>query len=394
MMEEVEKEYKYMIFTSDVKEALNHKYSDMAEEMKAKGMDVVSLCVGEPDMKTPDYVIEAIYKAMKDGNTHYANCQGIKPLREAIVKNINEKYGSNYLAEEIIITPGVKPASYFALCSLLVPEDEVIIISPYYLSYPSNVALAEPQAKIKYVSLNEDLTLNIEALKNAVTDKTKAILVNSPNNPAGSMFTKQEVEMICDIALSHPNTFIVSDEVYDRLIYAGQTHHSFASVERIKDRLVLVNGYSKSHAMTGYRLGYAIANKQLVKKMSLYAQQTITNTSTPIQYGALAIYEHEWDHIEPYNKSLEERMNYFHTEINKHPYFKGNLPHCSFYYWVNISASGKKSIEFCDELLNKVGVVATPGITFGKEWDDYIRFSISSPMETLKKAIEKINQFK
>lgn len=276
-----------MHFTSDVKEALNHKYADMANEMIKEGKDIISLCVGEPDMKVPEYIIEGIYKAMKDGKTHYSNCQGVLELRQAIINDLNNVYGCDYNPEEIIITPGVKPASYFALASLLEPNDEVVIISPYYLSYPSNIALAEPTTKINVVDLNDDLTLNVEALDKAVNDNTKAILVNSPNNPAGTMFTKDEVEAICAIALKHPNTYIISDEVYDRLVYKGEIHHSFLSEKNIKDRLVLVNGYSKSHAMTGFRLGYAVANKDLVKKMSLFAQQTITNTSTPLQYGSI-----------------------------------------------------------------------------------------------------------
>ncbi len=383
-----------MHFTSDVKEALNHKYSDMANEMIKQGKDIVSLCVGEPDMKVPDYVIEGIYRAMKGGLTHYSNCQGILEFRQAIVSDLNKVYGCDYTADEICIAPGVKPASYFALSCLLEPNDEVVIISPYYLSYPSNIALAEPTSKIKVVDLNDDLSLNLEALDKAVNDNTKCILVNTPNNPAGSMLSKKEVEDICDIALKHPNTYIISDEVYDRLVYEGEIHHSFLSEKKIKDRLVLVNGYSKSHAMTGFRLGYAVSNKTLAKKMALFAQQTITNTSTPLQYGALEIYKHEWDHIKPYCKSLKERMEYFHNEINKHPYFEGRLPRCSFYYWVNIEKSGKTSIEMCDELLNKVGVVATPGVTFGEKWDNYIRFSIASNMDVLKKAIDRIRDFR
>ena len=383
-----------MHFTSDVKEALNHKYSDMANEMIKHGKDIVSLCVGEPDMKVPDYVIEGIYKAMKGGLTHYSNCQGIIELRQAIVSDLNKVYGCDYSADEICIAPGVKPASYFALSCLLEPNDEVVIISPYYLSYPSNIALAEPTSKIKVVDLDDDLSLNLEALDKAVNDNTKCILVNTPNNPAGCMLSKKEVEGICDIALKHPNTYIISDEVYDRLVYEGERHHSFLSERKIKDKLVLVNGYSKSHAMTGFRLGYALCNKKLAKKMALFAQQTITNTSTPLQYGALEIYNHDWDHIKPYCKSLEERMTYFHNEINKHPYFEGRLPRCSFYYWVNIEKSGKTSIEMCDELLNKAGVVATPGVTFGEKWDNYIRFSIASNMDVLKKAIDRIRDFR
>ena len=383
-----------MHFTSDVKEALNHKYSDMANEMIKQGKDIVSLCVGEPDMKVPDYVIEGIYRAMKGGLTHYSNCQGILELRQAIVSDLNKVYGCDYTTDEICIAPGVKPASYFALSCLLEPNDEVVIISPYYLSYPSNIALAEPTSKIKVVDLNDDLSLNLEALDKAVNDNTKCILVNTPNNPTGCMLSKKEVEDICDIALKHPNTYIISDEVYDRLVYEGETHHSFLSEKKIKDRLVLVNGYSKSHAMTGFRLGYAVCNKTLAKKMALFAQQTITNTSTPLQYGALEIYNHDWDHIKPYCKSLKERMEYFHNEINKHPYFEGRLPRCSFYYWVNIEKSGKTSIEMCDELLNKVGVVATPGVTFGEKWDNYIRFSIASNMDVLKKAIDRIRDFR
>lgn len=331
---------------------------------------------------------------MKEGKTHYANSQGVLELRQAIVKDLNNVYGCDYNSDEVVIAPGVKPASYFALVSLLEPSDEVVIISPYYLSYPSNIALAEPTAKIKIVDLNDDLSLNSKALREAVNDKTKAILVNSPNNPAGSMFSKKEVEDICDIASSHPNTYIISDEVYDRLIYKGEIHHSFLSEKQIKDKLVLVNGYSKSHAMTGFRLGYALANKTLAKKMALFAQQTITNTSTPLQYGALEIYKHPWDHIPKYCDSLEERMTLFHNEINKHPYFKGQLPKCSFYYWANIDASNKSSIELCNDLLEKVGVVATPGITFGNKWNNYVRFSISSSKSEIVRAIDRIKNYR
>lgn len=227
-----------MIFAKEVGESLTYKFAQAANEMKAQGKEIISLGLGEPDFKTPDYVLDATVKAMNGGFTHYSATQGLPELRKLIADSCNKAYGSDYTVNDVIVTPGIKAAVYFALAAVLEPDDEVILISPYYVSYPAMVKLAEPTAKIVNVTLREDFTLDMEMLKAAFNKRTKAILVNSPNNPTGTVLSKEEVELI--IALAEENdAYIISDEVYEKLIYSGYTHTSFGLYGNIKNRLVI-----------------------------------------------------------------------------------------------------------------------------------------------------------
>ena len=382
-----------MYFSKEVGESLTYKFAQTAGEMKAQGREIISLGLGEPDFKTPQYVIDATIKAMNDGFTHYSATQGWPELRNLIAANANKEYGSDYTAAEVIVTPGIKSAVYFALCAVLEPGDEIIMISPYYVSYPAMVKLAEPNAEIKYVKLNKDFTLDSDALKAAVTNKTKAILVNSPNNPTGMVLSKDEVETIVKLAIEH-DFYIISDEVYEKLVYTGQTHTSFGKYPEIKDRLVICNGFSKSHAMTGWRLGYGIGAKTIIAKMNKLQQHINTNTCTFIQKGACSIFENEPVHIKPYVAELEKRIDYFDGGINDLNYASGVKPKAGFFYFIDISKTGLDSNTFCSDLLWKTGIASTPGLAFGADWDDHVRFSFAVPMETLERAIGLMQNYK
>lgn len=382
-----------MIFAKEVGESLTYKFAQAANEMKAQGKEIISLGLGEPDFKTPDYVLDATVKAMNGGFTHYSATQGLPELRKLIADSCNKAYGSDYTVNDVIVTPGIKAAVYFALAAVLEPDDEVILISPYYVSYPAMVKLAEPTAKIVNVTLREDFTLDREMLKAAFNKRTKAILVNSPNNPTGTVLSKEEVELI--IALAEENdAYIISDEVYEKLIYSGYTHTSFGLYGNIKNRLVICNGYSKSHAMTGWRLGYAIGANSIIAKMNKLQQHINTNTCTFIQKGACAIYQNEASHIAGYVSELEKRIGFFDTELNKLDYFTGIKPKAGFFYFADISAAGVDSNTFCADLLKKTGIASTPGIAFGPEWDRYVRFSFAVPMSTLERAIGLMKNYK
>lgn len=382
-----------MHFEKEVGESLTYQFAQAAAEMKAQGKEIISLGLGEPDFKTPEYVTEATVKAMQDGFTHYSAVQGWPELRTLIAADCNRSYGSDYTMNDVIVTPGIKAAVYFSLAAVLEPGDEVILVSPYYVSYPAMVKLAEPTAKIVNVTLSKDFTLDVEKLKAAFNKNTKAILVNSPNNPTGMVLSKEEVELVVKLAVEN-DAYIISDEVYEKLAYSGYTHTSFGLYPEIKDNLIICNGYSKSHAMTGWRLGYAIGAHDVITKMNKLQQHINTNTCTFIQVGACSIYQNEPVHIKPYVDELEKRITYFDSELNKLDYVKGVRPKAGFFYFADISKVGDDSNSFCADLLRKTGIASTPGIAFGPEWDDHVRFSIAVPMETLKRAVGLLQEYR
>ena len=382
-----------MHFEKEVGESLTYKFAQAAGEMRAQGKEIISLGLGEPDFKTPDYVVEATMKAMQDGFTHYSATQGWPELRKLIAEDCNKNYGSEYTMNDVIVTPGIKSAVYFSLAAILEPGDEIILISPYYVSYPAMVKLAEPTAKIVNVTLAKDFTLDAEKLKAAFNKNTKAILINTPNNPTGMVLSKEEVELVVKLAIEN-DTYIISDEVYEKLVYSGHKHTSFGIYQEIKDRLIICNGYSKSHAMTGWRLGYAIGAHEVIAKMNKLQQHINTNTCTFVQVGACSIYKNEPVHIKPYVDELEARINYFDTELNKLPYITGVKPKAGFFYFIDISAVGVDSNTFCADLLKKTGIASTPGVAFGPEWDDHVRFSIAVPMSTLERAVELMKGYR
>lgn len=382
-----------MHFEKEVGESLTYKFAQAAGEMRAQGKEIISLGLGEPDFKTPDYVVEATMKAMQDGFTHYSATQGWPELRKLIAEDCNKNYGSEYTMNDVIVTPGIKSAVYFSLAAILEPGDEIILISPYYVSYPAMVKLAEPTAKIVNVTLAKDFTLDAEKLKAAFNKNTKAILINTPNNPTGMVLSKEEVELVVKLAIEN-DAYVISDEVYEKLVYSGYKHTSFGLYQEIKDRLIICNGYSKSHAMTGWRLGYAIGAHDVIAKMNKLQQHINTNTCTFVQVGACSIYKNEPVHIKPYVDELEARINYFDTELNKLPYITGVKPKAGFFYFIDISAVGVDSNTFCADLLKKTGIASTPGVAFGPEWDDHVRFSIAVPMSTLERAVELMKGYR
>lgn len=382
-----------MFFSKEVGESLTYKFAQAASEMRAQGKEIISLGLGEPDFETPEYVVEATMRAMQDGFTHYSATQGWPELRRLIAEDCNKTYGSEYNMNDVIVTPGIKSAVYFALAAILEPNDEIILISPYYVSYPAMVKLAEPTAKIVNVTLTKKFTLDVEKLKSAFNKRTKAILINTPNNPTGMVLSEEEVELVVELAKKN-DAYIISDEVYEKLVYSGHNHTSFGLHQEIKDRLIICNGYSKSHAMTGWRLGYAIGAHDVIVKMNKLQQHINTNTCTFVQVGACSIYKNEPVHIKPYVKELEKRIEYFDSELNKLDFISAVRPKAGFFYFVDISATGVDSNTFCADLLKKTGIASTPGVAFGPEWDSYVRFSIAVPMATLERAVGLLNGYR
>lgn len=381
-----------MKFSEEIMAKPTRIFSEAINERKKKKQPIYSFGLGEPDFKTPKYVVDACWTAIEEGYTHYCDAQGLLELRILIANSYNKKYGIEVLSSEVAITPGIKSAAYSALTVLLEPEDKVILCTPCYVAYPAMIKLAEPSAEIITLDYKEDYTFDLKKFKEIIKLGIKVLIINSPNNPTGAILSRKEIEEIVELCLKY-NVYILSDEVYDEIIFYNNKHISFLEYPEIKDKLVVVNGYSKSHAMTGWRLGFAIASNNICIKISRLQFNTNTNVTTFIQKGACSIYEHEWKHIINYNKELEKRMELFHEGINSCYNLSGILPKGGFFYFVNITKTGMLSNEFSAKLVLETGIATTPGIAFGINWDGYIRFSLAVPTSQIEFAIKTIKEF-
>lgn len=381
-----------MVFSKEITARPTKEFADAVNRRKKAGKEILSFGLGEPDFKTPQYVVDAMFDAINDGYTHYCDAQGLAELREKISSYVSSEYDVTYTPSEVAVTPGIKSAAYSALAAILQPEDNVVLCTPCYVAYPAMIKMAEPKANIIEMDMDKDYSFDIKKLEDICKKGIKALIVNTPNNPSGMVFSEEEVEAIVAMSIEY-DFWIVSDEVYDKIVFKGNEHKSFAEYSTIKNRLILVNGFSKSHAMTGWRLGYALVPEDVCYKIGRIQFNTNTNVATFIQKAACSIYEHDWDHIDRYTEELEERMAYFHNEINSIENLSGILPKGGFFYLVNISKTKMTSNAFAAKLVEETGIATTPGIAFGKNWDEYIRFSLAVPIENIQRAVGLIKDF-
>jgi aspartate aminotransferase len=370
-----------------------------AKELKAKGFDVVNFGVGEPDFDTPEHIKEAAIKAIKDGFTKYTPVGGIDELKEAIVEKLEKENGLKYGKENILVSCGAKHSLYNIAQALFGPGDEVIIPAPYWVSYPDQVLINDAQPVIVETYEEDNFTIRPELLKEKITKKTKALILNSPSNPTGFIYDRKTLERIAEIALQH-NIYIISDEIYEKLIYDGESHISIASLgDEIKEKTIVVNGLSKSHAMTGWRIGYAAGPVEIIKTMTKIQSQSTSNPTSIAQKAAVAALKGPQDSVEGMRKEFEKRRNYLVNELNNINGISCRMPKGAFYAFPNISKvlekknDGKNienSMELSIYLLEKALVALVPGSAFGAE--GFIRISYATSMENLKKGIERIKE--
>lgn len=370
-----------------------------AKELKAKGFDVVNFGVGEPDFDTPEHIKEAAIKAIKDGFTKYTPVGGIDELKEAIVEKLEKENGLKYGKENILVSCGAKHSLYNIAQALFGPGDEVIIPAPYWVSYPDQVLINDAQPVIVETYEEDNFTIRPELLKEKITKKTKALILNSPSNPTGFIYDRKTLERIAEIALQH-NIYIISDEIYEKLIYDGESHISIASLgDEIKEKTIVVNGLSKSHAMTGWRIGYAAGPVEIIKTMTKIQSQSTSNPTSIAQKAAVAALKGPQDSVEGMRQEFEKRRNYLVNELNNINGISCRMPKGAFYAFPNISkVLGKKndgknienSMELSIYLLEKALVALVPGSAFGAE--GFIRISYATSMENLKKGIERIKE--
>lgn len=372
--------------------------SAKATALKKEGLDVIGLGVGEPDFNTPSFIIDAAKKAMDEGYTKYTPVGGIIELKEAIQEKMFRDNQLSYETNEIIVTPGAKYALYVLFQILLDEDDEVIIPAPYWVSYPEQVTLAG--GKPVWIEGKEanDYKITAEQLKDKITNKTKALVLNSPSNPSGMMYDKAELEAIGQVCLEN-NVTIVSDEIYEKLIYVDTAHVSIASLsEKLKAQTIVINGVSKSHAMTGWRMGYACGPSHVIKAMSDYASQSTSNPTSISQYAMLEAYINKKSEqsVNEMHDLFAERLDRFYSLLIEIPGIVCKKPHGAFYVFPNVAEAAKltgyDSVDaWCNALLEEELVAVVPGSGFGSP--DNIRLSYATSLELLEEAAKRIKRF-
>ncbi len=383
-----------MKFNPEISESLTLKFAESVGLRKKRGEDVLSLGLGEPDFATPQVLKDAVVKVLDNpASSRYSAALGLMSLRQKIADDIKERSHIPCEMKNIVITPGTKQAVMLSLMALLEPGDEVVIVLPAYVSYIPQIYIAEPEAVVKIVNLKkEDYSLDMDAIEKSVTPKTKVIIFNSPHNPTGMMVPEADQRRLFEIAEKN-DCYIISDEIYDRLVYGDVPHFSIGSLEETVNRVITVNGYGKSHAITGWRMGYAIVPQQLMGKVTKLQQHINTNTSTVLQMALDQAWPLPVDHLPGFCEKLKKRAELFKEFLAAHPQLKGSDPKGSFFVFLNISSTGLDSNTFSSQLVDKTGVATTPGIAFGKDWDDHIRLSLAVEEDVLKEAFNRIHNF-
>lgn len=370
-----------------------------AKEMKNKGIDVIGFGAGEPDFDTPKNIQNAGIKAIQSGNTRYTATSGIPEFKKAICEKLKKENGLEYKPINIIVSNGAKHSIFNALFSILNPDDEVIIPVPYWVSYPEFIKLSDGIPVPVETKEENDFKFDLKDLENALTHKTKAIILNSPSNPTGTTYNSEELRAIADWAVKN-NIFVISDEIYEKLIYDGHKHISIASFgEDIKRLTIVVNGMSKAYAMTGWRIGYAAADEEIVKIMTNVQSHTTSNPCSISQYASVEGLTGDQLVIEDMKKQFILRRDYMVSKINSIKGLSCRKPNGAFYVMANISKlkgktiKGKvinSSLDLANLLLEEAKVAVVPGSAFGA--DDFIRLSYATSMKNIEIGLRRIEE--
>lgn len=369
-----------------------------AKKLKSEGIDIIGFGAGEPDFQTPQYIREAAIKAIEEENIGYTAASGMESLRTVICEKLKKDNNLDYTIDQIVVSNGAKHSLYNILAAICNEGDEVIVPNPYWVSYPELVKLADATPVFVECPEENEFKYSIDELRKAVNEKTKAIILNSPNNPTGTVYKKEDLEEIAKIAVEN-NIYVISDEIYEKLLYEGE-HVSIASLgEEIKNLTIVVNGVAKAYAMTGWRIGYTASNKELAKVMGNFQSHATSNPNTIAQYATIAALKGSQEPIDEMISAFKERREFMVDKINSIPNLSCLKPQGAFYVMINISKLlGSKlngynintSIDFADYLLEHAKVAVVPGIGFGN--DNYIRLSYATSLENIKEGLNRIEK--
>ena len=362
-----------------------------AKAMKAEGIDVCGFGAGEPDFDTPEHIKAAAIAALEAGFTKYTPSAGIPELRQAISEKLATDNELSYRASQIIVSNGAKHACYNAILATCQPGDEVIIPAPYWVSYPDMVRLAGADPVIVPTSERNGWKMRAADFENAMTPRTKMLILNTPGNPTGSVYTREELQAIVDVA-AEEDIYILSDEIYEKLVYDDTKHVSIGSISKeAYDLTITVNGFSKAYAMTGWRLGYLAAPEAVAKAVDSIQSHSTSHPCSFAQRGGLAALKGDQQPLADMREEFDMRRNYMFDRITKIPNITAVKPQGAFYVLVNISQLGLSSQNFSDRLLSKANVAVIPGAAFGD--DRTVRLSYATSIDVIKKGLDRFQDF-
>lgn len=366
------------------------------EELTPKGEKLIYLQIGEPSFDTPKNITDAAIAALKDGQTHYTPTPGIPALRDAVAKTTAEYTNVPFIAEDVVVVAGAKPVIFYMLNALVDEGDEVIIPNPSFPIYGSVTEYLGGVVVPIQLKQENDFNFSIEELESKITPKTKLIIVNSPQNPTGGVFTKELIQQIAEVAKKH-DLWVLSDEIYNEMVHEGE-HYSIASVEGMPERTVILNGCSKTYAMTGYRIGWGVTkNKEMAQLLEQFACNDISCVNASAQYAALEALTGDKTQVAYMLSEYKKRRDTLVSLVNEVPGMKCHSPKGAFYLMVHVREILNKlnitAAELCDRIMKEAHVLILPGTVFGEFGDDFVRFSYVSSEENIKDGMRKIKEF-
>jgi aspartate/methionine/tyrosine aminotransferase len=361
-----------------------------AQRLKDAGQDIINLGIGQPDFPTPDNIVEAAAKALKDGHHGYTPANGILPLREAVAADMAERRGVDIDPERIVIVPGGKVTMYFAITMFGEPGAEIMYPDPGFPIYRSVIEFSG--AKAVPIPLYEDsgFSFSADEVLAKITDRTRLIIVNSPANPTGGVVPKEELDRLVDGLADHPDVVVMSDEIYARMVYDGVPHASLTAYPEIADRLILLDGWSKTYAMTGWRLGWAVWPKDLAPIATRLAINIHSCVNAATQYAGIEALTGPQDAVERMVQAFDQRRGIIVDQLNGLPGFRCQRPGGAFYAFPNIEGTGQRAGDLQERILTEAGVAVIAGTSFGAQGEGYLRFSYANSIENIEKAINRI----
>ena len=376
---------------ADLSPSLTLSITSQAKQMREEGIDVCNLGAGEPDFDTPQHIKSAAIDALQDGQTKYTAVAGLLALRKGLAKKLSEENQLNYEPNEIVVNCGAKHSCFNAIMACCDAGDEVIIPAPYWTSYPEMVRAVGAEPVFVETKQENNWKMTAEEFDNAMTGSTKMIIINSPNNPTGAVYTKEELATIGEVAASE-DILILSDEIYEKLIYGESEHVSIGSIsDEIQKLTITVNGFSKAYSMTGWRLGYTAATKEIADAIDTIQSHSTSNPTTFAQYGAIAALTGDQSEITDMVEEYNIRRQYVLGRLNSIANVSTIEPDGAFYFLINIEKTGIKSVNFAEKLLSRMQVAAVPGIAFGN--DHSIRISYATSLPIIKEGLDRLEEF-
>ena len=363
-----------------------------AKKLEAEGKEIINLGIGQPDFRTPQHIVEAGKQALEAGHHGYTAANGMIELRTSVCKHVHKMYGATIDPSRVLITPGGKPTMYFAIMLFGEPGSEIIYPEPGFPIYESMINYSGAKAVPMYLSDKNNFSFNCKEVLSLINDKTRLLILNNPQNPTGGLIPKEQIDELADGLKKFPQVAVLSDEIYSRQIYDNKKMPSFFNYPELYDRLIVLDGWSKTYAMTGWRLGWSVWPEQFIELVTRMAINSYSCVSAANQVAAIAALEGPHDFLEDMMKQFTRRRKLIVDGLNSIPGITCNNPGGAFYVFPNVSGTGMTGEKFAEKCLYEAGVAIVPGTSFGKSAKDFVRFSFANSYENIEKALEKIKK--